>query len=165
MCGRFSDTIDREKFSEEFGLPPARVPERRPRYHVAPGQPVTVLLKEKQVKLETMLWGLVPFWARDPNGGYKMIHVRVETILEKVTYKGLFRGSRCLIPSDGFYGWKKEGQTKRPYHIRLKGGAPYSFAGIWAHWISKDGSELLSCQEVACEAGPPAPIRGHDPGS
>ena len=37
---------------------------------------------------------------------------------------------RCLFPADGFYEWKREGERKRPYFVRLKSGRPMAFAGL-----------------------------------
>src|SRR5262249_7924210 len=65
-------------------------------------------------------------------------------------FRTALKRRRCLIPADGFYEWKKspDGKSKTPMYIRLKGGKPFAFAGLWDRWHSPDGSELLSCTIV-----------------
>ena len=53
-------------------------------------------------------WGLVPFWAKDPSVGNRMINARAETgSAEKNAFKRAFGKRRCIIPADGFYEWKR----------------------------------------------------------
>jgi putative SOS response-associated peptidase YedK len=48
--------------------------------------------------------------------------------------KGQFRThlkkQRCVIPADGFYEWRDEGD-KQPYYFARKDGKPLMLAGIW----------------------------------
>jgi putative SOS response-associated peptidase YedK len=50
-----------------------------------------------------MKWGLVQFWAKDTNIGYKMINARAEGIEDKSSFKNPLRKRRCLVLADGFY--------------------------------------------------------------
>jgi putative SOS response-associated peptidase YedK len=43
-----------------------------------------------------------------------MINVRAETITEKPSYRRIVESKRCLIPADGFYEWRREGNGKVP---------------------------------------------------
>jgi putative SOS response-associated peptidase YedK len=36
-----------------------------------------------------------------------------------------------LVVADGFDEWQKDGKHKQPYHIRMKRGGPFAFAGPW----------------------------------
>jgi putative SOS response-associated peptidase YedK len=103
-------------------------------------------------RLDTFHWGLVPFWAKDPSTGNKMINARVESIAEKSAYKRSLQKRRCLIPADGFYEWKKiPGQkAKQPYFIHRVDGEPMAFAGLWEIWrppedTERTGDPLRSC--------------------
>ncbi|MFW5772398.1 MAG: SOS response-associated peptidase, partial [Phototrophicaceae bacterium] len=58
---------------------------------------------------------------------------------------------RCLIPANGFYEWKREGKTKRPYFVHLKEQALFAFAGLWEVWHSPDGDELHTCTIITTE--------------
>jgi putative SOS response-associated peptidase YedK len=95
-----------------------------------------------------MRWGLVPFWAKEPNIGYKMINARAETIAAKAAIRDAVRKRRCLIPADGFYEWKKEGKAKTPFCFTLADGGLFAFAGIWDTWRSPEGQALETCSII-----------------
>jgi putative SOS response-associated peptidase YedK len=43
-----------------------------------------------------------------------MIKARAETLLKKPSFRNLVSQRRCLIPADGFYEWRREGNRKVP---------------------------------------------------
>jgi putative SOS response-associated peptidase YedK len=90
-------------------------------------------------------WGLIPFWAKDPKIGYKLINARSETVLEKPSFRDAFKSRRCLIPADGFYEWKRSGNDKRPFSFGMKDDSVFAFAGLWEHWKAPDGKVIESC--------------------
>lgn len=97
-------------------------------------QSVPVVKDPLERTLESMQWGLIPIWAKDEKARIRLINVRTETIMEKVTFRKLMqRGQRCLILADGFYGWKTPDQkesSKIPYYFRLKNEKLFVFAGL-----------------------------------
>ncbi len=102
----------------------------------------------------------MPFWAKDPKIGNRMINARSETLAEKNSYKRPFAKRRCIIPADGFYEWKKiEGQKrKQPMYMSRVDGEPLAFAGLWEIWrdpnhTDADGEpmELFSCTIITGE--------------
>jgi putative SOS response-associated peptidase YedK len=128
-----------------------------PRYNIAPTQPVSAILAEANTGerfLDLLRWGLVPFWAKDIAIGSKMINARAETVAEKPSFRTPFKRRRCLIPSDGFYEWDKEGGTRQPYHFRRKDGELFGFAGLWDEWTAPDGSPLRTCTILTTTANP-----------
>ena len=54
-----------------------------------------------------MRWGLVPFWAKDPKIGARMINARAETVAEKPAFRNALKRRRCLVLADGYYEWQK----------------------------------------------------------
>ena len=46
--------------------------------------------------------------------------------------------------ADGFYEWRKEGTTKKPFYIRLKSHKPFGFAGLYNIWTSPEGERLYT---------------------
>jgi len=74
-----------------------------------------------------------------------MINARSETAAEKPSFRAAMRYRRCLIPSDGFYEWKKVNRRKQPMRIQIASGGVFAIAGLWEHWQSSDGSEIESC--------------------
>jgi putative SOS response-associated peptidase YedK len=144
MCGRYGVYHSGAELAERFltaqpGLF-AYVPELEPRYNAAPTQTLPVILaRDGKPVLERMRWGLVPFWAKDPSIGSKMINARAETLAEKPAFRAPLKRRRCLVPASGFYEWLKVADGKQPMHIRRRDGAPMAFAGLWEEWKSPDG--------------------------
>jgi len=96
-------------------------------------------------RLGELRWGLVPSWAKDDKIGSKMINARAETLLERASFKTLVGRKRAIIPADGFYEWKKSGNSKQPMRITLKEDALFSMAGLYDTWQTPDGSKLSTC--------------------
>jgi putative SOS response-associated peptidase YedK len=121
-----------------------------PNYNIAPGQIIPTIVKNRDGNLlEPARWGLVPFWAKDPKIGYKMINARAETVAEKPSYRAAFKYRRCLIPANGFYEWRKP--DKQPFFVHLKDRELFTFAGIWEDWSSDDGSQIRTCSIITTE--------------
>jgi len=115
------------------------------RYNIAPTQYIAAIRNDGEDGRElTMLrWGLVPFWAKDPSIGNRMINARAETVAEKPSYRAAYRHRRCLVLADGFYEWHTEGGVKRPYYISASDGEPFAFAALWENWQSKVSDESI----------------------
>jgi len=154
MCGRFARKEEKLLLENRFdcdapaGLLPA------PEYNIAPSQdcPVVTVEGDRRV-LGLMRWGLVPAWTDDVKIGYRMINARGETVAEKQSFKTLLKKSRCLVPASGFYEWKKlASDGKTPYFIRLKGGGPFAFAGLWTVWHAGREDELRSFTIITTSA-------------
>ncbi|HEY8468706.1 MAG TPA: SOS response-associated peptidase [Longimicrobiales bacterium] len=155
MCGRYTLTSTPEELTAEFGL--AAVPgEYRPRYNIAPGQPVAVLLAgEDGPQFRFLRWGLVPFWADDPAIGHRVINARAEGLATRPAFRRPFERRRCLVLADGFYEWRRDPGGKTPMLVRLASRRPFALAGLWDRWVPRDGGEPLdSCTIVTTEASP-----------
>src|ERR671916_3522188 len=151
MCGRYTLTVPTDRLAAEFELDEVRA-ELSPNFNVAPTQSVAAVVAEGgKRRLETLRWGLVPSWADDPEIGSRMINARSETAHEKPSFRRAFRERRCLIPADGFYEWQRTDNVKQPFHIRMKSGRPFAFAGLWESW-KDSGSEIKSCTILTTEA-------------
>ena len=76
-------------------------------------------------------WGFRPLWVKD--GKLAPINARAETVATSALFGWAVREGRCIVPATGFYEWKPvPGQKrKQPFHVRLKNGAPFGFAGLW----------------------------------
>lgn len=117
-------------------------------YNVAPTNDVYVVLEEGGVRrLGHHHWGLVPFWAKSPAIGNKMINARAEGLAEKNAFKHAFRKRRCIVPADGFYEWMKVSghKTNQPYFVHRRDHEPIAFAGLWEEW---KGPERDSAQRL-----------------
>ena len=144
MCGRFifTDPAKIKGLMPDVDIDQLRI-EFSPNYNIAPSQNIPAILNDGSKKVRLIRWGLVPSWAKDMSIGYKMINARAETLTEKPAFKRLIKSRRCLIFTEGFYEWKKEGNAKQPYFIRMKDSQAFAFAGLWDIW-EKDGDALVS---------------------
>lgn len=152
MCGRYELHTHPAAIALAMGLDYA--PEIRERYNVAPTQqvPIVRLNSEGKRELVQVKWGFVPFWAKDPSIGSRMINARSETVATAPAFRTAFKKTRCLIPATGFYEWqKREGTIKQPMHIGMKDGAPFAFAGLWTTWGAKDAEPLTTCTIITGE--------------
>ncbi len=143
MCGRFAFYSPSEATAALFGVSGSLAVE--PRYNIAPTQFVAAIRNDEREDRELVMlrWGLVPFWAKDPSIGNRMINARAETVAEKPAYRAAYRRRRCLVLADGFYEWHKEGPVKTPYYISLESRGPFALAGLWEHWQSRETSDSL----------------------
>lgn len=154
MCGRFTLTAELIALVQHYGTA-TPVLEWKPRYNIAPAQPCLTIKQSKTGKIITpMLWGLIPHWSKDKKSAYSMINARAETILEKPTFKPLFKSQRCLIPADGFFEWKSSPEGKTPFRIALKSGSIFSFAGLWDQWVDPQGISMETFTILTTQANP-----------
>ncbi len=143
MCGRFAFYSPSEAATALFGV--SASVEVQPRYNIAPTQFIAAIRDDENRERELVMlrWGLVPFWAKDPSIGNKMINARAETVAEKPAYRAAYRHRRCIVLADGFYEWRKEGDVKTPHFISLASGDPFALAGLWENWTDKESGETL----------------------
>ncbi len=161
MCGRFVSASPPDELAKYFG---AEEPDGalEPSFNVAPTNEVyAVRAKDGRRSLQSLRWGLVPFWAKDLKIGSKMINARAETVAEKPAFRKAYQTRRCLIPADGFYEWAKvPGQkTKQPYFIHRPDGEPIVFGGMWERWkprledgktVDEDAEVIETCTILTC---------------
>jgi putative SOS response-associated peptidase YedK len=150
MCGRYALVIIQE-LAKRFGIEAVNLV-LTGNYNISPSQSIPVILNESPKTLTLVRWGLIPSWSKpDSINKYSMINTRSESIMEKPTFKRLFKRKRCLVVADSFYEWKKEGTKKHPYRILLKDESLFAFAGIWDSWKAPDGQEVQSCSIITTE--------------
>ena len=146
MCGRFARKSTQEVLAEWFDLELEEMPWFAPTYNAAPQstQPIVRLgLDSGRREVALLRWGLVPFWAKEPNFGYTTINARAEEAATKPAFREAFKKRRCLVPADAFYEWQRlDPKTKRPFAIALASGEPYAFAGLWESWRREEGETL-----------------------
>ena len=152
MCGRFAFYSPAEAAAALFGV--AVAPELGPRYNIAPTQDIAAIRNGKDGEREFALlrWGLVPFWAKDPSIGNRMINARAETVAEKPSYRNAYKHRRCLVLADGFYEWRRDGDVKSPHFISLASGEPFGLAAIWEDWTDKETGESLQTTSLITTA-------------
>ena len=116
MCGRYkitkpvSKTVDIVKTNIKV--------EDSDNYNAHPTQKLPIIKSYTNGKaLELCEWGLVPAWSQKIEKFSPLINARQETLMEKITFKNVIQTSRCLVPADGYYEWKREEKNKIPYYF------------------------------------------------
>jgi len=123
MCGRYPRTTAEEELARRYHIP---IPPQRDlpiSWNIAPSQDVLAILynpKTTQRSLDTLRWGLIPYWAKDPKIAYRTINARAESVDTAPSYREAFKKRRCLIPADSFPASGKGGKTRQP----TNGSAP-----------------------------------------
>ncbi|MGQ9898508.1 MAG: SOS response-associated peptidase [Acidobacteriota bacterium] len=151
MCGRYTLTTSQEQLLARFGLTAVQVTVR-PRYNIAPTQPVVVVFDDAPTTLSSARWGLLPAWQKDISGP-PLINARAETLRVKPSFRDSFRRRRCWVLCDGFYEWRKNPDgTTTPFRVVLDNGNPFALAGLWDERPLPDGGVQRSCAVVTTEA-------------
>ncbi len=145
MCGRFAFYTPAEAVVRLFAVDQAE--DLPPRYNIAPTQPAPVVRRQADGTrgLALLRWGLIPFWAKDPGIGSRLINARAETVAAKPAFRQAYRKRRCIVLADGFYEWQKAGSGKVPWYISHASGETFAMAGLWESWRQGEGEPLETC--------------------
>jgi putative SOS response-associated peptidase YedK len=157
MCGRYAASRQPQDLAGLFDVQKWETTEAlAPSWNVAPTANVYAVLERSDKEsgsgspvrqLRVLKWGLVPSWAKVPDGAAKMINARAETVHEKPTFKRPFAARRCLVPADGYYEWvtgkderqleergKRKRPRKQPYYVTPVDGSVMAMAGLFEFW-------------------------------
>ncbi|WP_424211859.1 SOS response-associated peptidase [Streptomyces sp. BI20] len=181
MCGRYAASRSPEDLVDLFGIEHwDPVGALAPDWNVAPTKEVYVIL-DRPLKdaptprpvrqLRVLKWGLVPSWAKNPDGAARMINARSETLHEKPSFRVPFAQRRCVIPADGYYEWvtehderrlevegKRKRARKQPYFVRPLDGSVLAMAGLYEFWRDRTlpddhpAAWWVTCSVITTEA-------------
>ena len=151
MCGRYTLIADLRDLARRFEFDGSDF-SYDPGYNIAPTESVITVRKVECREAAFMKWGLIPFWAKDPKIGARMINARAETVAEKPAFRNALRRRRCLVLADGYYEWQKTPVGKRPFRIIMKSGEPLAMAGLWETWKNPQGDVVPSCTIITTAA-------------
>jgi len=143
MCGRYTLSTPSDLLRDLYQLETAA--SLVPRFNIAPTQETPVVRTDPGSsgrRLDLLKWGLVPFWAKDPTIGNRLINARSETVAEKPAYRVSLRKKRCLVIADGFYEWQGSVSPKQPYFFHRQDGHPFAMAGLWDRWDKGEEAPL-----------------------
>jgi putative SOS response-associated peptidase YedK len=133
VCGRYTLTAPPARIAEHFDLPAEATGALRPRYNVAPGQPVPVVSEtDGRRGLALLHWGLRGVGAPGAPRPPTPINARIESAAEVPAFRDALARGRCLVPADGFFEWRKRAGGPEPHWIALPDRALFAFAGLSA---------------------------------
>ena len=149
MCGRFvvaksvSEILTIFEVDEIVGEQPGTS------YNVAPTHQISIIVERPDEKaadgsplgelhreIYSARWGLVPRWSKDgPANSSPLINGRIESILEKPSFKDSVIRRRCVIPASGYYEWHVAPDgTKQPFYISAGDDGMLALAGLYEWW-------------------------------
>jgi len=156
VCGRFTLTDPNpRRLASRFDLDPDFEIDDRPRFNIAPTDPVIAIRRGRGGGNEAgvLRWGLLPGRWAERRSQRPLINARAESVATQPAFRESFAERRCLIPADGFYEWRRDPDGKQPIWFSRAGepgGELFAFAGIWARLERRGGAPLLSCALITC---------------
>ncbi|WP_435156990.1 SOS response-associated peptidase [Haladaptatus sp. DFWS20] len=139
MCGRNALFADQQALEDHFDAKIVTDGGYTPRYNIAPSDPLEVITNEAAGEIDQYHWGLIPFWADEPEEG--IINARSETADEKRVFQDSWESRPCLVLSSGFYEWqKRNGGSKQPYRVYREDAPAFTMAGLWSVWENDEHS-------------------------
>ena len=129
MCGRYVVT---KPVTKTVSLVKTNIKAKdEDNYNAHPTQKLPIIKSYTNGKtIEQCNWGMVPFWAQDKKDFRPLINARLETLMEKISFKKLIQTSRCLVIADGYYEWKRDEKKKIPYYFTRTNSSLMFFAAI-----------------------------------
>lgn len=125
MCGRFQFHFENREQKEWLK---AYYPEMDS-FHFLEGErfpsqsALLFVLEQNKVVPKLLKWGF------QGERGNRLINARAETLHQRPTFQRWLE-NRCVIVTNGFYEWRKEGKRKVKYHIGKKDRYLY-LAGLY----------------------------------
>lgn len=176
MCGRYVVAKTAGQIATIFEVDEV-IDELPLNYNVAPTNRVSIVVDRAFEKdedgsplgdisreLHAARWGLVPRWAKSPTESAPLINARIETVLEKPSFKDSVHRRRCLVPASGYYEWVVNADgTKQPFYVNA-GEGMFGFAGLfewWADPTKKPGEEGRWLLSTTILTKPGAPELAH----
>jgi len=103
-----------------------------------------ILAEDDTLVLKNFKFSLVPSWSAESKVKFATYNARIETVLEKATWKNPFLKKHCVVPITGFYESVYDGpfagnviRFSRPNKMLLFA------AGIYDIWKNASGSEVV----------------------
>jgi putative SOS response-associated peptidase YedK len=153
MCGRYASFLPAEALMRIFGTVNP-LPNLEPTWNMAPtlDAPVVRLSKDGERHLDTLKWGLIPYFTKDLKKARKPINARSETIAKSGMFREAFAKRRCLVPAPVYYEWRDDPEGKTPFAVARVDGEPVAFGGIWEVWNSPEGEYLRTFATITTDA-------------
>lgn len=163
MCGRFVVSKEINGITEFFELDEVPSDYSPISYNIAPTQRVPMIV-EREIdglpsrELHPARWGLIPSWSKEIPAT-PLFNARIETALEKPSFREATLTKRCAVVASGYYEWQTGVEGKTPYFIHPPDGM-IAFAGIYWWWRdpAKDQTDpsrwTLTCSILTKDSSP-----------
>lgn len=151
MIDRYSITATAADLAQRFSVD---VPGfYKAHYNACPTHLLPVITSTAPQGLSNFYWGTAPGWAKNKTVSEKIINTHAEHFPEKASLVKALKKQRCIVPADGFYGWKRVGKkTSIPYRFVLKTETLFSFPGLWEEFEDTDGNQIQTFSIITASA-------------
>ena len=118
-------------------------------YNAHLGLEVPVILAGKEDKIVALRWGMIPFWAKEPNLKFHNINCPARNIVKNPAFRVPIRRRRCLVLANCFFIWTLTKPGKKvPFVVYDAKQRIMSFAGIWDSWVNAEKSKSIQSFSV-----------------
>lgn len=141
MCAQYQVEAEVKRLAAQFKRPFEGASEWKPRVVPYGLAPVAV-----GNTLQLMQFSLVPAWSKEPKVKFPTYNARLDTILEKPTWKNPFVKKHCVVPISAFVEpvyVSKKGLEGNMVAFQQKGHELLLAAGIWDEWKDKQSGKVL----------------------
>lgn len=131
MCGRFVVSKQLADLKELFESDAPAYFETQS-FNIAPTNSAPIVV-EREIEglpsreIHPARFGLIPHWAKEVPS--PLFNARMETVLEKPSFRDAALKKRCVVPASGYFEWDSE---KQPHYIFSD--PVLCFAGIFSFW-------------------------------
>lgn len=122
----------------------------------------TILKKNGNIQLELMNYSLIPSWSKERKPKFATHNARIESLMEKPTWKNLVGKKHCLVPLTCFIEPIYTGEYAGNM-LKFKLDDCYLVPGLYDVWHDKSTGEVVDSYAII--TGEPAPFvgdTGHD---
>ena len=151
---RYTLSKSKEELSDRFII---EKPESyEPSYNIFPSRLVPVITLAGKGGFSWFYWGVHPELSKNKSLTPKLYNTTVSEIETRLSLKNTLQTSRCIVPADGYYCWKKVSKKGAiPYRVVRSDESAFSFAGIWEEYEDTSGN-MVHTFRIITVASPPS---------
>jgi len=148
---RYTLSQSKEELTDRFII---EVPDSyRPSYNIFPSKLVPVITIGGKAGLSWFYWGVHPELSKNKSITPKLFNTTVNEIETRLSLKNILASSRCIVPADGYYCWKKVSKKGSiPYRVTRSDGKAFSFPGIWEEFEDTNGNMIHTFRIITVTA-------------
>lgn len=123
-----------------------------------------VVFRDQALIAEPMKFSLLPRWSKEPKVKFATHNARLESIVEKPTWRDSFKKRHCIVPMTSFIEPIYEGSEAGHMVAFHKPDMNWLLAaGIWDEWTNKDSGEVIESFSIITTTPLPfVETTGHD---
>ena len=141
MCAQFQ--VDAIKFRKSLAIFALDLLNTNWKSRILPhSQAPVILYKEDKYVLELYNFSLIPAWSKVRKPKFATHNTRIETVLEKPTWKRPFLNNHCLVPITDFIEPIYEGKFAGNM-VKFELEECVFVPAIYDHWTDKETGEVI----------------------